>query len=211
MPDRPPVAIEPPHQLSLRQLKAYDIYAYWSAKGARLVHCIGPSAYRLGVWLEGQPDVRAYSERPFGMSNSKRIADFIAIHGTEQRRVVHAYARAKVSAETRSAWDAQVKEQGAELQWFDERNDAALRGRIDALVRMLPYVAQHSQHGSRSTELEIKTALEQRPHTIGQLDEAIQVQPLAARAALFTMYFAGKVDLDLTRDLTLDSTARLAR
>lgn len=200
------IPLEQHHELTLKQLRAKDVYLFWSPKLDREVKCLGLSAYRLGVWLEAHPEVTKYSERPWGICREGRIADFIALHvrnGLESR-VVHSVARQRkgTSKDTvDSESETFAKENHAQLEWFDERSNTALRVEVDNLVRMLPYVIQFGGGRNLAVETAVAEYVEGEQRTIQQIEDALSGERIAVDAAIFSSHFRGLLSVDMTLDL----------
>lgn len=198
--------LEEPHKLTLAQLKALDVYSYWSPKLSRDVMCIGLTAYRLGVWLEAQPQVSTYAERPWGLSRQGHEADFIALHtsGEIDTRVIHSFVRQR-KGNSEDALDAEntgfSNSKQASLEWFDDRSNAHLRVEVDNLIRMLPYVVLHSRRANSLIETSILELVDQGRRTIAQIEAEISGEKTAVNGAIFALHFKGTIKVDLATDL----------
>lgn len=203
-----------PHKLSLNQLRTLDVFSFWSPKLSRFVLAISESAYRLGVWLEAQPSVLQYSERPLGIVRSRPPVDFIALQadGHSQKRVVYSFVRAKApeSHSAPSSGDA-LDRLNAQFQWFDERSSAPLRLEVDNLCRMLPYAVLHDTEGTPAIEHDVVSILFEGPRTVRDIESQIQCERHSVRSAVFSMHFRGKLNVAMSARLSLESLVTLVK
>ena len=198
--------IEAPHKLSPAQLKASDVFAYWSPKCRRSIFCVGPDAYRLGVWLESQPDVLVYSERPWGKNTATRIADFVAVHA-DNTRVVHSVERRKLSQHDAllASIEAWIRTKNDKPSWFDEKSSSDIKREVEFALQALPYVSQHRKRGSRELELKLLALTASGATTIGDLERSFGGAGIEVRSALFALVFEGKLQVDFSGQADLDS------
>jgi hypothetical protein len=175
---------------------------------------IGLAAHRLGVWLEAQPEIVSYSERPWGFSKSGKEADFIAGHKTPDGvvRVAHSFPRRRSKAVSPSRCSEELAQaHQADLKWFDERADAELRMEVDNLTLMLPYVVQHARRGEGVVESAIIGAVADGPRPIKALENLGEGNRIVVHAAVFALHFRGEVHVGLRVPLDRNSVVSAHR
>lgn len=198
-----------PFRLPLKKRRALSICEYYSAKLGREV-ILPARCFWLGLWLDWSTDVSAYVELPEDpVAPDRWVADFwVEYAGTEYWIDVADGARA-ATAVSSSPWS--LLADGFERlednrgcvtpRWLWARRSLLLN-----LEQAHPYaVVCHLQGGLKMTCRKLLQEWPDMGQTLGDASETSGSTRFVAQCAIFHLVRLGKLDLDWTHGLSLDT------